>query len=278
MVRGRFACLYQGDHKANAMHTVKQLSTLAGVSVRTLHYYDEIGLLKPSSVGQNGYRYYDDQALFRLQQILFYRELDLDLPQIKAILDGRDFDLVTALQRHRQALQAKIERLQTLVQTVDTTILHLVGEVNMSQKKIFAGFSEAKQQEYEQEAMRQWGEAGVKESIQLWNSYSKERQAAIMQEGSQIYQAVVAHIPDGPASPEVQALLVRWHQHLRYFYEPTLEVLRGLGNAYNEHPDFNATFTAIHPDLPPFLQQAITHYVDVLETEWLERELGLLKE
>ncbi len=260
------------------MHTVKQLSTLAGVSVRTLHYYDEIGLLKPSAVGQNGYRYYDDQALFRLQQILFYRELDLDLPQIKAILDGRDFDLVTALQKHRQALQARIERLQTLVQTVDTTILHLVGEAPMSKKKIFQGFSEAKQKEYEQEAMRQWGEADVKESIQLWNSYSKERQAEIMEEGSQIYQDLVAAMGHGPRSPEVQALLVRWHQHLRYFYEPTLEVLSGLGNAYNEHPDFNATFTAIHPDLPPFLQQAIAHYVDVLETEWLERELGLLKE
>lgn len=260
------------------MHTVKQLATLAGVSVRTLHYYDEIGLLKPSSVGKNGYRYYDDQAVFRLQQILFYRELDLDLPQIKAILDGRDFDLVTALQKHRQALQARIERLQTLVQTVDTTILHLVGEVNMSQKKIFEGFSEEKQKQYEQEAMRQWGEANVKESIQLWNSYSKQRQAEIMQEGSRIYQELAAHMDRGPHSPEVQALLARWHQHLRYFYEPSLEVLRGLGNAYNEHPDFNATFTAIHPDLPPFLQQAITHYVDVLETEWLERELGLLKE
>lgn len=260
------------------MHTVKQLSTLAGVSVRTLHYYDEIGLLKPSSVGRNGYRYYDNQALFRLQQILFYRELDLDLPQIKAILDGRDFDLVTALQKHRQALRARIERLQTLVQTVDTTILHLVGEVNMSKKKIFEGFSEAKQKQYEQEAMRQWGEANVKESIQLWNSYSRQRQAEIMQEGSQIYQDLVTHMSFGPHSPEVQALLLRWHQHLRYFYEPTLEVLRGLGNAYNEHPDFNATFTALHPDLPPFLQQAITHYVDVLETEWLERELGILKE
>ncbi len=148
----------------------------------------------------------------------------------------------------------------------------------MSQKKLFEGFSEEKQKQYEQEAMRQWGEAGVKESLKLWNSYSKAQQDAIMQEGSQIYQDLVANMGRGPASPEVQALLARWHQHMRYFYEPTLEVLRGLGNAYNEHPDFNATFTAIHPDLPPFLQQAIAHYVDALETEWLERELGILKE
>ena len=103
------------------MYTVKQLSNLAGVSVRTLHYYDEIGLLKPSSVGKNGYRYYTDEALFRLQQILFFREMDLDLPQIKQILEGRDFDLVTALQSHRHSLQEKMDRLQTLIRKPSRT-------------------------------------------------------------------------------------------------------------------------------------------------------------
>lgn len=259
------------------LHTVKQLSTLAGVSVRTLHYYDEIGLLKPSMVGENGYRYYDDQALLRLQQILFYRELDVELPQIKTLLDEPGFDVVTALQEHRQALQTRIDRLQTLMQTVDNTILQQVGEVNMSKKQLFKGFSEEQQKHYEAEAEKQWGDS-VRETAKLWNSYTKEQQAAIMQEGSQIYLDIVAHMSEGPTSPAIQALLVRWHEHLRYFYEPTLEVLQGLGTMYNDHPDFNATFTDIHPDLPPFLKQAILHYVDVLETEWLERELGILKE
>ena len=259
-------------------YTVKQLATLAGVSARTLHYYDEIGLLKPSSVGRNGYRYYTDEAVFRLQQILFFREIDLDLLRIKALLDDPGFDRVSALQTHRQTLQGKIERLQTLIGTIDTTILHLVGEVNMSKQKIFEGFSEEKQTAYEQEAMQRWGEADVKASIKLWNSYSKAQQDQIMQAGSLIYQELAAQMERGPESPEIQALLGRWHQHLRYFYEPSLDVLRGLGNHYHEHPDFNATFTAIHPDLPPFLQKAINHYVDVLETQWLERELGLLEE
>jgi MerR family transcriptional regulator, thiopeptide resistance regulator len=111
------------------MYTVKQLSNLAGVSVRTLHYYDEIGLLKPASVGQNGYRYYQDGDLFRLQQILFFREMDLGLLQIKEIVDHPDFDLVAALREHRHALQAKIDRMQTLIHTVDSTIMHLVGEI-----------------------------------------------------------------------------------------------------------------------------------------------------
>lgn len=260
------------------MYTVKQLSGLAGVSIRTLHYYDEIGLLKPSKVGQNGYRYYTDEALFRLQQILFFREMELGLEQIKAILDAPNFDLVTALQSHRQRLQEKIERLQTLIQTVDTSILHLVGEIKMSQKKIFEGFSEEKQKQYEQEAMQQFGADRVKESLRLWNSYTEAEKERIKQEGSAIYIDLVKNMDKGYDSPEVHAILTRWHQHLRYFYEPSLEVLRGLGNGYSEHPDFNATFSALHPNLPAFLQKAITHYVDVLETEWLERELALLEE
>jgi len=259
------------------MYTVKKLAELAGVSVRTLHYYDEIGLLKPTSVGENGYRYYTDESLFRLQQILFYRELDLDLMLIKNVIEAKNFDLVTALQSHRHILQERIERLKTLINTVDTTIMHLVGEVAMSKKKIFEGFSSEKQQLYEEEATKLWGDK-VKESAQYWNSYSEEKKQAIMQEGSAIYADIVANMSKGPESPEVQAILVRWHQHLRYFYEPSLEVLGGLGDMYYDHPDFNATFTAIDPALPAFLKKSIAIYVDELETQWLEKELGILRE
>src|SRR5512134_3948171 len=122
------------------MYTVRQLSDLAGVTVRTLHYYDEIGLLKPSSIGQNGYRFYSDESLFRLQQILFFRELDLELELIQKILDEPGFDPVTALQTHRQAIEKKIERMKALINTVDTTIMHFVGEVSMTKKQIFQGF------------------------------------------------------------------------------------------------------------------------------------------
>jgi DNA-binding transcriptional MerR regulator len=260
------------------MYTVKQLSDLAGVSVRTLHYYDEIGLLAPASVGDNGYRYYEDADLFRLQQILFFREMDIGLLQIKEILDSPGFDTVSALQEHRHALQAKIERLQQLVNTVDSTILHLIGDVNMSRKqKIFEGFSEEKQKAYEEEAMQRYGEDSVKQSIKLWNSYSEERKNQIKEEGGAIYLDLVDAMPTGHDSEQTQAILVRWHEHIRYFYEPSIEVLGGLGQAYAEDPDFRATFTAIHPDLPGFLAKAISVYVDTLETAWLEQALGVLE-
>ena len=86
-----------------------------------------------------------------------------------------------------------------------------------------------------------------------------------MKEGSDIYREIVAHMTEGAGSPEVQALLARWHQHLRYFYEPTTQMLAGLGNMYNDHPDFHANFAKMHPELPAFLQEAIAIYVQALE-------------
>lgn len=256
------------------MYTVKRIANLAGVSVRTIHYYDEIELLKPSEIGDNGYRYYSDEALFQLQQIRLYREMELDLMQIKAIMDDEAFDLVSALQQHRQTLQQKMERLCRLVKTVDATILHLVGEVNMSNKNIFEGFSEEKQKAYEKEAAELWGDS-VTQSVKLWHSYSDERKEEVMQEGAAIYTELAAKMNLGTKSPEVQALLKQWHEHIRNFYEPSFERLRGLGEMYHDHPDFNDTFSAFHPNLPAFLKEAIAYYVDGLETEWLERELAL---
>lgn len=257
-------------------YTVKQLAEIAGVTPRTLHHYDRIGLLKPASVNKNGYRHYNELSMLRLQQILFFRELGFELDKIKAILDQPDFDLVSALQTHRYQLQAKQLHLQRLIRTVDATTMHLLGEVKMSEKKMFEGFEE-KQKDYEKQAIENWGE-GAQDSIKLWNSYSKEQQERILAAGGEIYQNIAAQMGHGPHSSEIQASLAQWHQHLRNFYEPSFDILRGLGDTYNEHPDFNATFIAIHPDLPAFLQQAINHYVDTLETEWLERELGILKE
>jgi DNA-binding transcriptional MerR regulator len=260
------------------MYSVKALADLAGVSRRTLHYYDEIGLLKPTTVQANGYRVYDEAALLRLQQILFYRELDFELEQIKALLDEPDFDLVSALREHRSALEQRQQRLKTLTETIDSTIMHLVGEVKMDDKNAFRGFSEEQQKEYEQQAREEYGAENVDASIKRWNSYSTDEQQRIMEEGGKNYTEIAANMDRGPESEEVQELLVRWHQHLHYFYVPSLDILRGLGDMYNEHPDFKATFTAIDPDLPPFLQKAINHYVDQLEYAWLRRELGLLEE
>lgn len=258
------------------MYTVKQLSDLTEVSVRTLHYYDEIGLLHPTKVGANSYRYYDDEALLRLQQVLFYREMGLELMQIKEILNSPTFDLLAALRSHRTVLQEKINRLHDLVGTVDTTIMHLAGEVDMSKKRLFEAFSEEKQKEYERKARLQFGPDSVNESIKRWNSYSQAERDAIQEEGGRVYLEMVEALEAGrdTHSSEVQSLVHRWQDHLRYFYEPTPDILRGLGEAYKTHPDFIAFFQKLHDDLPEYLSAAITHYVDDLEYAEIERLLA----
>jgi DNA-binding transcriptional MerR regulator len=248
------------------MYTVKQLADLAGVSVRTLHYYDEIKLLEPSSIGDNGYRYYGEDSLFRLQQILFYREMDIGLLQIKDLLDAPDFDLVTALQTHRDVLQAKVSRLSQLMATVDSTILHLVGEVELSEAHFFEGFNAETLQRYTEEAEELYGEKSVQDSVRRWKSYSVEKKQQIQAEGSANLSALAALVGTSPDSAAVQTLVAAWHQHIRYFYEPSLDTLRGLGHLYNEHDGFRATFERYHPDLPAFMRSAITVYVDGLET------------
>jgi DNA-binding transcriptional MerR regulator len=233
---------------------------MAGVSPRTLHYYDEIGLLKPSSLGENGYRYYGEDAALRLQQILFYRELDVSLSEIRRILDAPGFDVQLALQSHRRALQVRVERLNGLIATIDRTVEHMRGERDMSTGEMFAGFDEEIERRYEEEASRLWGEKHVKESRRRRDSYSKEKQSAILAEGGAVYQDLVTCLGEDPANEPVQQAIARRHQNLRYFYEPTPEVLRGLGQAYSQHPQFRATFTRMHPDLPEFLTAAIEYY------------------
>jgi len=112
------------------MFTVKQLSKMAGVTPRTLHHYDEIGLLEPSRIGDNGYRYYGEESLLKLQQILFYRELDFPLDDIRKIMGRRDFDVLSALETHKESLTRQMERTKRLLVTVDNTINHIKGEKN----------------------------------------------------------------------------------------------------------------------------------------------------
>jgi DNA-binding transcriptional MerR regulator/quercetin dioxygenase-like cupin family protein len=124
-------------------YTVKQVAEMSGVSVRTLHFYDETGLLKPSRHRANGYRFYEEPQLLILQQILFYRELGFELKQIRGILGRADFEKVAALQSHRKVLEKNLARTRTLIETIDKTILHLKGTKNMKSEEMFLGFSVA---------------------------------------------------------------------------------------------------------------------------------------
>ncbi len=244
------------------MFTVKQLSDMAGVTPRTLHHYDQIGLLKPSQVGENGYRYYAEEALLRLQQILFYRELDLPLDDIKKIMGRRDFDALAALAGHKLELEKRLERLLRLIETVDDTILHMKGQKTMSKKQLFAAFSDEEQEKMAAEAEQKYDAATVRESNRKWKAYGKEKQQAILAEGNQVYVDLIAAMPKGAKSPEVQAIIERWRKHMDYFWTPNLDQLLGLAEMYNNDPRFKANYDAMHPGLAEFMREAVKVYVD----------------
>src|SRR5436305_7322371 len=122
-------------------YKVKQVAAMSGVSVRTLHFYDEMALLKPAYTKANGYRIYEEPQLLMLQQILFYRELGFDLKRINEILSQRQFEKIAALKSHRQVLEKNVTRTRTLIETIDRTIKHLKGTKKMKSEDLFNGFS-----------------------------------------------------------------------------------------------------------------------------------------
>jgi len=138
--------------------TVKQLAAISGVTVRTLHHYDEIGLLKPASVGSNGYRYYGRIELLRLQRILFHREIGVPLSSIGELLDLEEAGAVGVLLQHRARLESERERYRVLIETIDRTILDLKGDTAMSNADLYQGFSPEKQAGYEAWLIERYGE------------------------------------------------------------------------------------------------------------------------
>jgi len=247
------------------MYTVKQLASLAGITPRTLHHYDQIGLLKPSRLGDNGYRYYGEEALLRLQQILLYRELDMPLEQIRLILERRDFDVLSALRDHKDELRKRAARIERLIATVEDTILHLQGKKEMSDKQLFEPFNEEQQAEYEKEAMRMYDPEIVRESNRKWKSLTREEKQRIGKEGNTVYLGFLNAIDKGPASSEALACVAAWRKHMDYFWTPNVEQLLGLADLYNEDPRFKANFDKIDSRLAGFVREAVKVYVRNLQ-------------
>lgn len=246
------------------MYTVKQIADLAGVSRRTIHYYDELGILPPSRIGSNGYRYYNHEDILKLQQVLLFRQMDFDLEKIHEILANPEFDKLQALQAHRIRIEKEVMRMKKLLKTVDATIHHVKGESDMNEHRIFEGLDKETEAKYETEAMDTWGETAQK-SAQKWKNYGKKKQEEIITEGREIYRDWAEKISLPPDNKEVQTIAVRWHQHIRYFYEPTNEILLGLSKMYIDDPRFRKNIAKEHPDLPGFLSRVIPIYVESIK-------------
>ena len=242
------------------VYTVKKLADIAGISVRTLHYYDELGILKPKSRTASGYRCYDDDAVMRLQQIMFFRELGFGLDEIGKILKDPAFDVVEALQSQKMLLSKKAERINGLIKTIEKTINNLKEETEMPIKEYYEGFSEEQIEKYRQEVRQRWGEKTLKDSEERVMNMGKEKFKQVQDEGGAIFKAICDNMPKGYDSKEVQELVAKWRNWLENFSHYSDEAVLGLGQTYSRHPDFAKFFEKYDADFPEFFTKAIEYY------------------
>ncbi|MCZ4721566.1 MerR family transcriptional regulator [Legionella pneumophila] len=244
-------------------YTINQLAKLSGVSTRTLRFYDEIGLLAPAFYGDNQYRYYKEEQLLMLQQILFFRELGFPLNDIQRILSSDDFDKIESLKKHKSMLQSSLERTATLIRTIDKTIQHLRGKHKMSNEELYYGFDSEKQKQYEKELVKEgvvsqeWMN-NYKKKINKWTQEDKEK---FIQEGKEINEALILAINKklNPSSPEVQAIIGKHHAWVGW--NPTKEGYIGLSQRYLT-PEFRIFYEKQHPELLEFIVEAMRLYAE----------------
>lgn len=210
---------------------VSEVAKLTGVTVRTLHYYDEIGLLKPSDITEAGYRIYSAEDLELLQQILFFRELDFPLGEIRKILGNPSYDKDQALRNHRQLLLQKRRHLDGLISLVETT---LKGEADMSFKQFDAREMEESKKKYAEEAKQRWGNTDAyAEYEEKTADYDDPQWKLLSGEGAKILAEFGSNRHLDPASAEAQDLVKKWQQFITdNFYTCTKPILSCLGEMY----------------------------------------------
>ncbi|KFL30787.1 MerR family transcriptional regulator [Devosia riboflavina] len=245
-------------------YTVQRLAALAGVSVRTLHHYDEIGLLKPAFTGENRYRYYGEEELLRLQQILIHRALDIPLAEIAAILDAPGFDRLAVLREQRDRLESEAQRFAGMVRTIDRTIVRLEGETAMQDNELYFGLiAPERQAEYETWLVERFGgdmEARIVRGRKAMGDMSEAERAEMMAELQRVEEALAEGFRRG-LPPQATALDPAIEAHREWVAsawgrECTPEAYVGLADVY-EHPDFRKRYETIEPGFAEFLVTAM---------------------
>lgn len=247
-------------------YTVSQLARLAGVSVRTLHHYDHIGLLRPSLRSQAGYRLYLEDDLLRLQQVLLYRELDVPLDEIGRMLSRASVHHTDALREHRRRIEQRIARLTRLIGTIDKTVLSLEEDtMPLTDAELYEGFSPAETaqlKQYEAEARTLYDPALVAESQRRVRNLSKEEWNAIKQEGDDVTRRLAGLMDRRVDDPMVQDAIGRHYAWVSHFFPVSAEVYRGLGEGYAAHAGFRATYEKYASGLADFMCAAIAYYCE----------------
>lgn len=242
--------------------TVKEVADLTGVSVRTLHYYHSVGILIPCEVTENKYRTYDEDNLKLLQNILFLRELDFSIQDIKRILADPDYDAMDAFKKQRHLLMLKRNRLDKLIALLDTK---LEGEETMNFKPFDMKEIEATKKKYAQETKERWGNSDAyAQSEQKTKGYTPENWEAIHNESEAIYAGFVKSMDKEASDPVVQDLVAQWQNHItKHYYDCTKDILAGLGLMYIHDNRFKANIDEHAPGLAQFMSDAIEFYTAI---------------
>lgn len=236
---------------------VKEVAGLTGVSVRTLHHYDEIGLLVPDGFTEAGYRIYSAENLSTLQQILFFRELGFPLKAIKQLLDHPNFDRQEAFNLQYKMLLEKRQKLDDMIETIEKTIQQERGVYTMTNEEKFKGF-DFNTNAYEQEARKRWGNPAVDEA----NEVVKGKFDQFGEEMNRIYfkLAELRHL--SPASEAAQEAIGTWYVHLNKMGSYSLEAFQGLGEMYIADERFTKNIDQFGAGLAKFMCKAMRVYVE----------------
>ena len=238
---------------------ISRVAKLTGVTVRTLHYYDEIGLLKPSEVTQAGYRVYNDTDLEVLQQILFFRELDFSLEDIRKIMQNPAYEKKSALRKQKELLLQKRSRLDSLIALVDKT---LKGEQDMSFRQFDTAKIEETKKKYAEEAKQRWGDTSAyAEYEKKSRSYSDAQQNMLDGEGAGILSEFGQNRSLAPDSAQAQALVKKWQAYITsHYYTCTKEILSCLGQMYVGDARFTQHIDQYGAGTAAFMAAAIEIY------------------
>lgn len=244
-------------------YTVKELSQLSGVTVRTLHFYEELNLLKPAYKGSNGYRYYEEKELLKLQQILFFKKLGFTLKQIQKTLGQSDFNHLDALYSHKQALSRDWKKMRLLIKTIDKTIKHLEGKKKMKESEMFEGLSLVTRGKGNESYFA--AEELVLKSVKKPNEkHEKAYYEDLDRTAKSIFKDLVRLQGQGvrSGSEEVQQVIRKHHAFISKQQNANRDVYEALALLYIEHPEFRKQLDQFDPKLASFMSQAMKIFAE----------------
>lgn len=243
----------------NKLLNINQVAKLCGITVRSLHYYSEIGLLEPAEYAENGYRKYNKENLSKLQQILFFKELDIPLKHIKEILENPSYDKNTALAKHKELLILKRNRLNSLIALIDENL----NENNLSLKEFDMTEIKKHTQKYAEEAKQRWGQTDAyKQSEQKTAKYTEKDWEIIKNQGADIFRDFALCMNRAADCEKADTLVEKWQDYItNTFYDCTDEILAGLAEMYTADERFRKNIDKYGVGLADFISRSIKSYL-----------------